>query len=231
MILILKVGGHCPLPNTMRKIGRRGFVGSMLAASTAVLLGPRSTKATDSRIEILLKEPIGTVSPNIYSHFIEHLGGVIYDGIWVGEKSKIPNYNGVRKALVDNLKRLKPGVIRYPGGWFADQYDWRDGVGPRDKRPARVNFWADTRYKTTKAYEELEGGPQKYENNHFGTDEFMSFCRMVNAEPYLAANVRSRDVRVFLEWLEYCNAPANLTTWSSERVKNGFREPHKVSFW
>lgn len=215
----------------MSKIGRRSFVSTMLAASAAAWLAPRSTKATDSRIEILLNEPIGTISPNIYGHFVEHLGGVVYDGIWVGEKSKIPNYNGVRKALVDNLKRLKPGVIRYPGGCFADQYDWRDGVGPRDKRPARVNFWADTRYKTTKAYEDLEDGPQKYENNHFGTDEFISFCRMVNAEPYLAANVRSRDVRVFLEWLEYCNAPANLTTWSSERVKNGFREPHKVSFW
>jgi alpha-N-arabinofuranosidase len=215
----------------MRKFGRRTFVGGVLATSAAALLGPRSVKAAESRIEILVNEPIGKISPEIYSHFIEHLGAVIYDGIWVGEKSKIPNYNGIRKALVDNLKKLKPGVIRYPGGCFADQYDWRDGVGPRDKRPTRVNFWADTRYKTTKAYEDLEGGPQKYESNHFGTDEFVSFCKLVGAEPYLAANVRSRDVRVFLEWLEYCNAPANLTTWSAERVKNGFRDPHKVSFW
>ncbi len=215
----------------MRKIRRRTFVASMLATGAAALLGPRSIKAAESRIEILVNEPIGKISPEIYSHFIEHLGAVIYDGIWVGEKSKIPNYNGIRKALVDNLKKLKPSVIRYPGGCFADQYDWRDGVGPRDKRPTRVNFWADTRYKTTKNYEDLEGGPQKYESNHFGTDEFVSFCRMVGAEPYLAANVRSRDVRVFLEWLEYCNAPANLTTWSTERVKNGFRDPHKVSFW
>ena len=215
----------------MRKFGRRTFVGGVLATGAAALLGPRSVKAAESRIEILVNEPIGKISPEIYSHFIEHLGAVIYDGIWVGEKSKIPNYNGIRKALVDNLKKLKPGVIRYPGGCFADQYDWRDGVGPRDKRPTRVNFWADTRYKTTKAYEDLDGGPQKYESNHFGTDEFVSFCKMVGAEPYLAANVRSRDVRVFLEWLEYCNAPANLTTWSTERVKNGFRDPHKVSFW
>jgi alpha-L-arabinofuranosidase len=215
----------------MRKFGRRTFVGGVLATSAASVLDPRGVKAAESRIEILVNEPIGKISPEIYSHFIEHLGAVIYDGIWVGEKSKIPNYNGIRKALVDNLKKLKPAVIRYPGGCFADQYDWRDGVGPRDKRPTRVNFWADTRYKTTKAYEDLEEGPQKYENNHFGTDEFVSFCRMVGAEPYLAANVRSRDVRVFLEWLEYCNAPANVTTWSTERVKNGFRDPHKVSFW
>ena len=203
----------------------------MLATGAAALLRPRNVQAAESRIEILVNEPIGKISPEIYSHFVEHLGGVVYDGIWVGEKSKIPNYNGIRKELVDNLKKIKPAVIRYPGGCFADQYDWRDGVGPRDKRPTRVNFWADTRYKTTKAYEDLEGGPQKYESNHFGTDEFVSFCRMVGAEPYLAANVRSRDVRVFLEWLEYCNSPANLTTWSTERVKNGYRDPHKVSFW
>jgi len=215
----------------MRKIRRRTFVGSVLAASAAALLRPRSAQAAESRIEVLVNEPIGKISPEIYSHFIEHLGAVIYDGIWVGEKSKIPNYNGIRKELVDNLKRIKPAVIRYPGGCFADQYDWRDGVGPREKRPTRVNFWADTHYKTTKAYEDLENGPQKYESNHFGTDEFVSFCRMVGAEPYLAANVRSRDVRVFLEWLEYCNAPANLTTWSMERVNNGYRDPHKVSFW
>jgi alpha-N-arabinofuranosidase len=207
------------------------FVESVLATGAATLLAPRSVKATDSRIEILLNEPIGTIAPEIYSHFMEHLGGVIYDGVWVGEKSKVPNYNGIRKALVDNLKKLKPGVIRYPGGCFADQYDWRDGVGPRDQRPTRVNFWADTRYKTTKAYEDLEAGPQKYESNHFGTDEFVSFCKMVGAQPYLAANVRSRDVRVFLEWLEYCNAPPDLTTLSRERAKNGFRDPHKVSFW
>ena len=216
---------------TMNKIARRTFVGSGLDTSAAAWLAPRSTRAAESRIEILVNEPVGTISPDVYSHFVEHLGGVVYDGIWVGEKSKIPNYNGIRKALVDNLKKLKPGVIRYPGGCFADQYDWRDGVGPRDKRPTRVNFWADTKYKTTKAYEEMQGGPQKYESNHFGTDEFVSFCKMVGAQPYLAANVRSRDVRVFLEWLEYCNAPANLTTWSTERAKNGYAAPHNVSFW
>jgi len=215
----------------MQKISRRTFVESALATGAVALLAPRSIKAADSRIEILINEPIGPIAPEIYSHFMEHLGGVIYDGVWVGERSKIPNYNGIRKALVDNLKRLKPGVIRYPGGCFADQYDWRDGVGPRDKRPTRVNFWADTHYKTTKAYEDLEAGPQKYESNHFGTDEFVSFCKMVGAQPYLAANVRSRDVRVFLEWLEYCNAPPDLTTWSTERAKNGFRDPHRVSFW
>src|SRR5215204_1295786 len=215
------------------KFGRREFLKGSLAAGAAAMIAPKSvfSQTAESKVEILINEPVAKIHKDVYGHFVEHLGGVVYDGIWVGEKSKIPNYNGVRKALVDSLKNLKPGVIRYPGGCFADQYDWRDGVGSRDRRPTRVNFWADTRYKTTKAYEDLEGGPQKYENNHFGTDEFVSFCRMVGAEPYLAANVRSRDVRVFLEWLEYCNAPAKLTTWSTERVKNGSKEPYNVSFW
>jgi alpha-N-arabinofuranosidase len=177
---------------------RREFVKSVATASAAALIAPKilsSQETTGSKIEILINEPIGPINKDLYSHFVEHLGGVVYDGIWVGEKSKIPNYNGIRKDLVDNLKKLKPGVIRYPGGCFADQYDWRDGVGARDKRPTRVNFWADTKYKTTKAYEDLPDGPQKYETNHFGTDEFVSFCRLVGADPYLAANVRSRDVR------------------------------------
>lgn len=211
---------------------RRDFLkSSLLTAGGVALLGPRSAAAADSRIEILLNEPIGRIHPDVYGHFVEHLGGVVYDGIWVGEKSKIPNYNGIRKALVDNLKKLKPGVIRYPGGCFADQYDWRDGVGPREKRPTRVNFWADTNYKAPENYKKLDSGPQKYENNHFGTDEFVRFCNLVGAPAYLAANVRSRDVRVFQEWLEYCNAPAGLTTWLSEREKNGFKAPHNVSFW
>jgi len=216
------------------KVGRREFLKGSIALGAATIIAPRSVfsqNLPESKVEILINEPIAKIHKDVYGHFVEHLGGVVYDGIWVGEKSKIPNYNGVRKALVDNLKKLNPGVIRYPGGCFADQYDWRDGIGPRDKRPTRVNFWADTKYKTTKNYEDLQDGLQKYENNHFGTDEFVSFCKMVGADPYLAANVRSRDVRVFMEWLEYCNAPANLTTWSAERAKNGFKEPHKVSFW
>ncbi|MDQ3061289.1 MAG: alpha-L-arabinofuranosidase [Acidobacteriota bacterium] len=214
-------------------IERRKFLKGSLLAGAAEMIAPKSvfSQAAESKVEILINEPIGTINPNLYGHFVEHLGGVVYDGIWVGEKSKIPNYKGIRKALVDNLKKLKPGVIRYPGGCFADQYDWRDGVGPREKRPTRVNFWADTNYKAPENYKQLKDGPQKYESNHFGTDEFLSFCKMVGAPAYLAANLRSRDVRVFQEWLEYCNAPAGLTTWSQERQKNGYKDPHNVSFW
>jgi len=215
------------------KIRRREFVKNSLLLGSAALIAPRSllSQSVESRVEILLNEPIGAINANLYSHFVEHLGGVVYDGIWVGEKSKIPNYGGIRKALVDNLAKLKPGVIRYPGGCFADQYDWHDGVGARDKRPTRVNFWADTNYKAPDAYKQLNSGPQKYEPNWFGTDEFVRFCNLVGARPYLAANVRSRDVRVFQEWLEYCNAPAGLTTLSNQRSANGSPDPYDVTFW
>ena len=120
---------------------RRHFLLSSLA-----LLAPRTTFAAQAHIDIFPDEPIGTISPNIYGHFTEHLGGCIYDGIWVGEKSKILNVGGIRKALVDALKELKPPVIRWPGGCFADSYNWRDGVGPRSQRPTRTNFWANTPY-------------------------------------------------------------------------------------
>jgi alpha-N-arabinofuranosidase len=219
-------------------LGRREFLGSALTVGaagalgmSASLLAPRSAAAADSRVDILLNEPIGIVNPNLYSHFVEHLGAVVYDGIWVGEKSKIPNINGVRKDLVDSLRKLKPGAIRYPGGCFADQYDWRDGVGARDKRPTRVNFWADTGYKATEAYKKLEGGPQKYEPNWFGTDEFMKLCQLTGAKPYLAANLRSLPPDVFVQWLDYCNAPANSTSWAKARAANGSAEPYGVEYW
>ena len=107
------------------KLGRREFLGGTALAGAAALIAPRAmfSQSTEARVEILINEPIGTINPNLYSHFVEHLGGVVYDGIWVGEKSKIPNMGGIRKALVDSLAKIKPGVIRYPGGCFADQYD------------------------------------------------------------------------------------------------------------
>ena len=212
-------------------VSRREFVGGALVAGAGALVAPRGAQAAEAKIDVLLGESVGTISPNIYSHFIEHLGGVVYDGIWVGENSKVPNIGGIRRALVEHVRRIKPGVMRWPGGCFADQYDWRDGIGPRDKRPRRVNFWADTNYKATDAYKNLKTGPQKYEPNWFGTGEFMQFCRLTNSQPYFAANVRSLDVLDFLQWVEYCNAPAGATTLSDLRAAAGDREPYNVSYW
>ena len=129
-------------------VKRREFLSGAIAISAGLVAlrkggFAQSSRAADSRIEVLLGEEIGTINPDIYGHFAEHLGGVVYDGIWVGENSKVPNTGGIRTALVNALKRIKAPVIRWPGGCFADSYDWRDGTGPRDKRPRRTNFWAD----------------------------------------------------------------------------------------
>ena len=203
---------------------RREFLRSAVAACATTLLTKRSIQATEARIEILLDEPIATISPNIYGHFIEHLGGVIYDGVWVGEDSKIPNIGGIRAALVEALRRIKPSVVRWPGGCFADSYNWRDGTGPRAQRPRRTNFWIRD---TTRNLDRF----QVYDPNQFGTHEFMSFCKLIGAQPYLAANVRSSTPRDFYEWVEYCNAPAGLTTLSKLRAANGSAEPFNVKYW
>src|ERR1700734_1800110 len=100
------------------------------------------SRTIDSRIEILANEPLGTISPNIYGHFVENLSGVVYDGIWLGEKSPVANIDGLRKSLIEHMRKIKATVIRFPGGCFADSYDWRDGIGPAEKRPRRTNFWA-----------------------------------------------------------------------------------------
>src|ERR1051326_2963688 len=103
----------------MQRIGRRAFVGGLLAGSAA-LVAPRSARAADSRVDVLVGETFGTIAPEIYSHFVEHLGGVVYDGVWVGEGSKVENVGGLRKTLLDHMRRLPAAVIRWPGGCFAD---------------------------------------------------------------------------------------------------------------
>jgi len=188
----------------------------------------RQTQAADSRIEVLLDEPIGKIAPEIYGHFAEHLGGVIYDGIWVGEDSKIANIGGIRKSLVEAMQRIKPGVIRWPGGCFADSYDWRDGVGPRKQRPRHTNFWAAAAEWPNGVAPE---GPWKYETNQFGTNEFARFCKLTGAQPYMAANLRSLTAKDFYQWIEYCNSPAGSTTPAEMRAAGGDREPFKVRYW
>jgi alpha-N-arabinofuranosidase len=204
---------------------RRRFLAA--AGGSLGLLAARSARAADCRIEVLLDEPIGTVAPELYGHFVEHLGGVVYDGIWVGEGSRIPNAFGVRKELVDHLRRISASVIRWPGGCFADQYAWRDGVGPPEKRPRRTNFWVGASEWPAGAVR----GPQMYDPNHFGTVEFARFCRLAGAQPYLAANLRSLSAHDFWQWVEYCNSPAGSTSLADERAADGERDPLGVRFW
>lgn len=217
------------------KVERRKFLKSAIVGSAAALLAARaggfaqSSRAADSRVEILVGEEIGPINRDIYGHFAEHLGGVIYDGIWVGENSKVPNMGGIRTALVDAMKRIKPPVIRWPGGCFADSYDWRDGTGPRAQRPRRTNFWVDAPEFPANAPD----GPWKYEPNQFGTNEFMRFCQLVGAEGYLAANARGLGAQAFYEWLEYCNSPAGSTSGAERRAGGEMpsRDPFKVRYW
>ena len=145
-----------------------------------------------------------TISRNLYGQFSEHLGRCVYEGIWVGEDSPIPNTRGIRNDVVAALKKIQVPVLRWPGGCFADQYHWMDGVGPRDQRPKRINTtW---------------GGV--VEDNHFGTHEFLDFCDQIGAAPYLSGNVGSGTVEELAEWIEYLTAATN-SVMSDLRRKNG----------
>jgi alpha-N-arabinofuranosidase len=213
-------------------IRRRDFLRKSLFASAGCLLATRAssplawgdTKAVDSRIEVLTGEPLGIISPNLYGHFAENLSGVVYDGIWVGPKSKVPNIDGIRKELIDEMRKIKPPVVRFPGGCFADSYDWRDGVGPSEKRPRRTNFWNGG---------EAEGAPasHRFDPNEFGTNEFVRFCNLIGSEPYLAANLRSLPAEQFYQWVEYCNSPAGSTSLADSRAAAGFKDPFNVRYW
>lgn len=212
-------------------IGRRQFLrtslagaGAVLAAKTSFPLAWAQSSTADSRIEVLANEPLGTISPNIYGHFAENLSGVVYDGIWVGPNSKVPNVDGIRKELIDEMRKIKPPVVRFPGGCFADSYDWRDGIGPAEKRPRRTNFWNGGETSAAPA-------SHRYDPNEFGTNEFVHFCKLIGSEPYLAANLRSLPAEEFDHWVEYCNAPAGSTTLADVRASAGFKEPFNVRYW
>lgn len=156
----------------------------------------------------------GTINRNIYGHFAEHLGRCIYEGIWVGHDSPIPNTNGIRNDVVKALKDMGIPVLRWPGGCFADEYHWRDGVGPADNRPRMVNtHWGGT-----------------VENNHFGTHEFMELCRQLGAAPYINGNVGSGTVYEMQQWVEYMtfDGESPMSNW---RKENGREEPWKVPFF
>jgi len=212
-------------------LNRRDFLQRGALGATALLVAPKigwtttaNSRVADSRIEVLFDEPLGIISPNIYGHFVENLSGVLYDGIWVGEKSPVPNIDGLRKSLIEHMRKIKATVIRFPGGCFADSYDWRDGIGPAEKRPRRTNFWVNG---------ESEKAPpsHRYDPNAVGTNEFVHFCKLIGAEPYLAANVRSLPASAFQQWVEYCNSPAGSTTLADARAAAGYAEPFRVKYW
>jgi alpha-N-arabinofuranosidase len=156
----------------------------------------------------------GTISRYIFGHFAEHLGRCIYGGIYVGEDSPIPNDGGIRRDVVQAMKNIRVPVLRWPGGCFADEYHWRDGIGPKEARRRMVNTnW---------------GGV--VEDNSFGTHEFLELCRQVGCEPYITGNVGSGTVQEMSEWVEYLNSDGDSTV-VRERRANGRQDAWGVRFW
>jgi alpha-L-arabinofuranosidase len=202
-------------------MNRRDFLRAGAFASAVLMTGVSSGSATDAEIEITPEDTGPEISPHLYGHFIEHLGGVIYDGIWVGRNSKIPNIDGIRKQFVDDMKRIGAPNYRWPGGCFADGYHWRDGIGDPAKRPRTYNYWQGS----------MPEGLDHTETNQFGIHEFMHLCRLSGTEPYLAANMGSGSPQEFHDWVSYCNAPAGTVSLAGERAANGDKEPFVVRWW
>ena len=154
------------------------------------------------------------ISRHIYGHFSEHLGRCIYDGFWVGEDSPIAHTRGIRRDIVEALRAIRIPNLRWPGGCFADEYHWMDGIGPRSERPTMVNtHW---------------GGVS--DNNHFGTHEFMDLCAQLGAEPYISANVGSGTVHEMQQWVEYLSLD-RIGPMAELRAQHGRREPWQIKYW
>jgi alpha-L-arabinofuranosidase len=186
-------------------MNRRSFLG-------ALAVTPLRAQNAEAEITILPGEPIGTISPLVYGQFAEHIGRVVYEGIWVGPGSTIENRQGFRMDTLRALERVRPAVVRWPGGCFADTYHWEDGVGPPEKRPKRRNHWW-----------------LRDEPNTFGTDEFLAWCGITGAAPYLSLNVGSGSVTEALQWVEYCNGTSG--AHAAMRVRNGHPAPYGVRWW
>lgn len=156
---------------------------------------------------------LSKIDKNIYGHFSEHLGRGIYGGIYVGKDSPIPNVRGIRSDVVQALRNIRVPILRWPGGCFADYYNWRDGIGPASERRRIVNTsWGGT-----------------VEDNSFGTHEFLDLCEQLGCSPYIAGNVGSGTVRELSEWVEYMNSGGE-SPMAGLRRKNGREEPWKVSY-
>ena len=165
-----------------------------------------------NQIRIDLERHLSSIDRNIFGGFAEHLGRCIYNGIYEPD-SPLADEQGLRTDVLDALRRLRMPLIRYPGGNFVSGYRWMDGIGPVEDRPARIDM----------AWNALD-------TNHFGTNEFISFCRKINTEPYLVVNCGDADMREARDWVEYCNGIQE-TALVKLRQQHGFEEPHRVKYW
>jgi alpha-L-arabinofuranosidase len=180
---------------------------------TAYAAAAQTTGPAEVTLTVKADQAGPVINRNIYGHFAEHLGRCVYEGLWVGEGASIPNTRGIRNDVLAALKQLNVPVLRWPGGCFADEYHWKDGIGPRDQRPSMINtHW---------------GGV--VENNHFGTHEFLDLCELLGTEPYVSANVGSGTVQEMMEWVEYMTSDAS-SPMANLRRKNGRDKPWKVRY-
>lgn len=193
-----------------------GLRSALCALGAAALVWASAGHAKPERGEILAVLQADTPGPllsrYIQGQFAEHLGGSVYDGIWVGPDSHIPNTRGIRNDVVAALKAVKVPVVRWPGGCFADIYHWRDGIGPRNQRPVRKNDWW--------------GG---LENNAFGTHEYFDFLDQIGADSYIAINMATSTPSEMREWMDYITSSAK-DTIADERRANGQQQPWKLGF-
>ena len=181
---------------------------TLLLSTASITLGQQSA----ARIKIDVDRTIGEVDPLLFGNFSEHLGRMIYGGIYE-EGSPLSDGNGYRKDVMEAVKNLNVSILRWPGGNFASGYNWTDGIGPKDQRPARLDL----------AWNDLE-------SNRFGTDEFLRYCELIKAEPYICINAGLGTIDDARHWVEYCNEPRH-TYWADQRRKNGRDEPYKVKYW
>lgn len=159
-------------------------------------------------------QKVSKINKDIYGTFSEHLGRCIYEGTYVGEDSKIPNVNGIRKDIVEALKEMGLPVLRWPGGCFADEYHWKDGIGPKENRKKMINtHW---------------GGV--VEDNSFGTDEYFELCKQVGCDSYVNGNVGSGSVQEMDEWVEYMTFDG-LSPMADLRKKNGHEAPYNLKYF
>jgi alpha-N-arabinofuranosidase len=178
------------------------------------LMGMQLSAFAQNTASITLAKSNQVISKHIYGQFAEHLGRGIYDGFWVDKNMPVQKQDRIRLDVVAALKQIKIPNLRWPGGCFADEYHWRDGIGPREQRPRMVNTnW---------------GGIT--EDNSFGTHEFLALCKLLDCEPYIAGNVGSGTVEEMSKWVEYLNSNSSSTVVQM-RKQNGHPEPYKVTFW
>ena len=167
----------------------------------------------EASIRVYPQQGTQQISKHIYGQFAEHLGTCIYGGLWVGPDSDIPNTQGYRNDVLNALKKLQIPNLRWPGGCFADEYHWMDGIGPKENRPKMVNNnWGGT-----------------IEDNSFGTHEFLNLCELLGCEPYISANVGSGTVEEMAKWIEYMTSEGD-SPMARLRRQNGRDKAWNVKF-